>query len=168
MATATKTRGGIVLGTAQLRSALATCGKVVSARAAKAILRNIRIGDGLVTATDLEVSVAVACDYHGEPLLLPHDRLSAIVAACGADELRLQPGDTSCVVTAGRGRWTLPTEDVQEFPAWEPSTEPFFSMPASKFFSMARSCTFVCDQESSRYALGGAGTGDREMPTGRG
>ena len=155
MATATKARGGIVLATAELRSALATCGKVVSARAAKAILRNVRIGDGLITATDLEISAAVTCDYHGEPLLLPHDRLSAIVAACGADELRLQPGDTSCVVTAGRGRWTLPTEDVREFPAWEPADlKPVARLPSDQFARAVRGVAFAVDTESSRYALG--------------
>jgi DNA polymerase-3 subunit beta len=137
-----------------LREALTIAGRVVSSRAAKPILRNVRLGDGLLTATDLEVRIDIELDYEGEPLLLPHDRLAAIVNAAQGDKVTLKPGDTSCVVTAGRGRWTLPTEDASEFPVWEVDAATLVRLPCDQFARAVGATVFAADTESSRYALG--------------
>jgi len=56
MATATKERKttGITLATSTLRAALADVLRAVPTRHAKPILANVRLGDGLLTGTDLE------------------------------------------------------------------------------------------------------------------
>jgi DNA polymerase-3 subunit beta len=115
----------------------------------------VRLGDGLVTGTDLEVRIDVAIDYHGDAMLLPHSRLLAILNAAGGDEVTLEPKGTSCVVRCGHGTWTLPVEDAAEFPLWEPKdAKPVTRLPADQFRNAVRSVMKAAEEESSRFALG--------------
>ena len=156
MATATKgrKRGGIVLSSSELKSALAAVKPAVGR--SKPILANVRIGDGLLTATDLEVRIDVGIDYHGEVMLLPHARLSAILEACGnADEVTFDTKGTSCVVSCGNGTWTLPVEDAAEFPLWEATdSRPITRMPPDQFVRSVKAVAHSADNDSIRYALG--------------
>lgn len=160
MATATKERktkrGGIVLNASELKSALGAVSPAVTSRGAKPILANVRLGDGLISATDLEVRIDAAIDYHGDALLLPHARLSAILAASGsAEEVTLTPDGTKCVVSCGNGTWTLPVEDAAEFPLWDAGdAKPITRLPADEFMRAVRAVEHSTDTESSRYALG--------------
>jgi DNA polymerase-3 subunit beta len=157
MATATKERkrGGITLSAADLKSALAAVSPAVPSRAPKPILTNVRLGDGLVTGTDLEVRIDAAIDYHGDAMLLPHGRLMAILSAAGGEDVTLEPKGTQCVVRCGHGTWTLPVEDAAEYPIWEPKdARPVTRLPADQFARAVRGVVFAADQESSRYALG--------------
>lgn len=126
---------------------------------AKPVLQNVYIGSGVVEATDLELRISCEIDYHEKPVLLPHQRLTAIMSAAGsAEELALQIGDTSCTLAIGSGRWTLPTEPVSEFPAYavdEGSRKPVARIPADQFARAVKAVAYACDNESSRYALGG-------------
>jgi len=156
-ATATKTKPatGIRLPRTDLLAALQAVGKAVSSRTPKPILRNVRIGDGLITGTDLEVRVDLAIEADCEPFLVPWDRLLNIVREARGDEVTLKPKDTSVVVKCGGGSWTLPTEDVREFPAWEPEGLKFVCrMPAEQFHRAVKATVYATDNESSRYALG--------------
>jgi DNA polymerase-3 subunit beta len=155
MATKTKARAGITLQANELRAALAAVGAAVATRSPKPVLTNVRIGDGLMSATDLEVRIDTTLDYHGDPLLLPHSRLVAILSASVGGEVTLEPKGTSCIVRIGRGEWTLPTEDAAEFPAWEPTgLKPVTRLPADEFVRAVRAVEHSTDTESSRYALG--------------
>lgn len=155
MATKTKVRTGITLQANELRAALAAVGPAVQSRGPKPTLANVRIGDGLLSATDLEVRIDTAIDYHGDAILLPHGRLSAILAASVGAEVTLESKGSSCVVRVGRGEWTLPTEDAAEFPKWEPSgLRPVTRLPADEFCRAVRAVEHSTDNESSRYALG--------------
>jgi len=156
MATKTKVKsGGIVLNASELRSALAAVSAAVSSRSPKPILSNVRLGDGLVSATDLEVRIDSAIDYHGDPLLLPYARLAAILSASVGGDVTLEPKGSSCVVRVGRGEWTLPTEDAAEYPTWEPQgLKPITRLPADEFCRSVRATSHSTDNESSRYALG--------------
>lgn len=154
-ATKTKSASGIRLPRTDLLAALQAVGKAVSSRTPKPILRNVRIGDGLITGTDLEVRVDRAIEADCEPFLVPYERLFAIVRAASGDEVTLKPKDTSVVVKCGGGSWTLPTEDVREFPAWEPEGLKFVCrMPAEQFHRAVKATVYATDNESSRYALG--------------
>jgi DNA polymerase-3 subunit beta len=158
MATATKERKstGITLDTATLRAALADVLKAVPSRHAKPVLGNVRLGDGLLSGTDLEVRIDREIDYHGEPLLLPAHRLSAILRAATGDEVVLKPSGSSIVVKCGAGSWTLPTEDVNEYPTWESGElKAVCRLPADQFSRAAKATIYATDNESSRYALGG-------------
>lgn len=158
MATATKERktAGITLDTSTLRAALADVIKAVPSKHAKPVLGNVRLGDGLLTGTDLEVRIDREIDYHGEPLLLPAHRLSAILRAATGDEVTLKPSGSSIVVKCGAGAWTLPTEDVAEYPTWEAGElKAICRLPADQFSRAAKATIYATDNESSRYALGG-------------
>lgn len=155
MATKTKTRTGITLSASELKAALAAVGPAIAGRGPKPVLQNVRIGDGLMSATDLEVRIDTVLDYHGDPLLLPHGRLAAILSASIGGDVVLEPRDSSCVVRIGRGEWTLPTEDAQEFPTWEPTgLRPVTRLPADQFHRAVTAVAHSTDNESSRYALG--------------
>lgn len=156
MATKTKVKsGGIVLNASELRSALAAVKDAVPTSTPKPILRNVRIGDGLVSATDFEMRIDAAIDYHGDPILLPYGRLSAILKEAVGDEVTIEPSGSSCTVRIGRGEWRLPTEDAAEFPTWEPEKTSLVCRLASDQFSRAvSSVAYAVDNDSSRYALG--------------
>ena len=155
MATTTKKKTGIQLAASDLKAALAAVSPAVPSRSPKPIYQAVRLGDGLLTGSDGEVRIDVAIEYHGDPILLPHGRLSQILGAAAGDTVTLQPGDTSCVVKAGSGTWTLPTEDAAEYPTWEPAdAKPVTRLPADQFVRAVRGVVFATDDESSRFALG--------------
>ena len=90
-----------------------------------------------------------------EPFLVPHDRLLQIVRTAGGDTVALKASGTTVTVKCGGGSWTLPTEDVAEYPMWEPADlQAVCRLPADQFARAAKATTYACDSESSRYALG--------------
>jgi len=160
MTTATKERRrtatGTTLTTQTLRAALAVVLRAVPTRGTKPIMQNVRLGDGLLTGSDLEVRIDREIEYHGEPMLLPAHRLSAILRAATGDEVYLTAKDATVTVRCGAGSWTLPTEDVAEYPHWEPEDlKALCRLPADQFGRAAKATTYAADSESSRYALGG-------------
>ena len=156
MATATKKRtNGIELAASDLKAALAAVSPAVPSRSQKPIYQAVRLGDGVLTGSDGEVRIDVTIDYHGDAILLPHGRLSQILGAATGDTVTLQPGDTSCVVKAGSGTWTLPTENAIEYQLWEPTdAKPVTRLPADQFVRAVRGTVYATDQKSSRFALG--------------
>jgi DNA polymerase-3 subunit beta len=160
MTTATKERRRVATGTTlttqTLRAALAVVLRAVPTRGTKPILQNVRLADGLLTGSDLEIRIDREIDYHGEPMLLPAHRLSAILRAATGDEVYLTAKDSTVIVKCGAGSWTLPTEDVAEYPIWEPEDlKALCRLPADQFGRAAKATTYAADSESSRYALGG-------------
>ena len=156
MATATKDRSGLTMAAGELLAALMDVSRAVSHRGPKPILRNVRIGDGLITGTDLEIRIDREIGEHCEPFLLPADRLLAILRTCRHDDdVTLTPKGSAVTIKAGRGRWELPSEDAAEFPLWEPAdAKPVCRLPADQFVRAIRAVSYACDNESSRYALG--------------
>jgi DNA polymerase-3 subunit beta len=161
MTTATKERktktSGISLSAATLKAALNAVSAAVPTRGTKPILQSVLLKDGVLTGSDGEIRIDVVmedappgCDF-----LLPEDRFRAIVNSCTADEITLTPADNCVVITAGRGKWTLPTESTAEYPAWEPAgVKEVVRLPADQFVRAVRGSVFATDNESSRYALG--------------
>jgi DNA polymerase-3 subunit beta len=95
-------------------------------------------------------------DYHGDAMLLPAHRLSAILRAASGDEVVLKVGESSVTVKCGAGSWTLPTEDAAEFPTWDAGDlKAICRLPADQFCRAAKATIYATDSESSRYALGG-------------
>ena len=140
-----------------LRRALSTV-KAAVGNGNRPTLANVRLGNGVAEATDLELRICCETDYHGASILLPHQRLTAILSAATGDEVTLTPGDTTCRVQVGRGEWTLPTENVGEFPTWTPdeaTRRAVCRIPADQFCRAVKSVAYAADSESSRYALGG-------------
>jgi DNA polymerase-3 subunit beta len=120
------------------------------------VLQNVRIGDGLVTGTDLDLRIDYAIGEMCEPFLVPAERLLAILRNASGDKVTLSTTATAVKVRCGSGSWTLPTEDVVEFPHWEPANlVAICRLPADQFARAARATVYATDNESSRYALGG-------------
>ena len=120
------------------------------------VLQSVLLSDGVLSGSDGEIRIDVEIDAPpGVTFLLPKDRLHAILSSTTADEITLTPDGSSCVVTAGRGTWTLPTEDAAEYPSWEPvGTKPITRLPVDQFCRAVKGVVFAVDDESSRYALG--------------
>lgn len=158
MTTATKTKASsttVTIPKAELLEALTAVGRAVQSRGPRPILQNVRIGDGLITGTDLEVRIDRTIGEVCEPFLVPHERLLAIVRAATGDTVKLTQKDSTVIVQCGSGKWTLPTEDVAEYPTWEPADlKAVCRLPADQFARAARATTYATDTESSRYALG--------------
>jgi DNA polymerase III subunit beta len=139
-----------------LRAALADVLKAVPARASRPILQNVRLGDGLITGTDLELRIDRELDYHGEPVLLPAARLFSIVRELPANAtVSIEPDGTKCKIRAARGSWTLPTESVLEYPIAEVGDlKPVCRLPADQFCRAIKETVYAIDTQSSRFALG--------------
>jgi len=159
--TATKERrkttsGGIRLSAPALKEALGSVASAVPGKSPRPILQNVLLSGAVLSGSDLEIRIDVEVD--ADPaltVLLPRDRLQAILGSVNADEITLTPNGTSCVISAGRGTWTLPTEDAADYPTWEPvALKPITRMPADQFVRAVRGVVFATDNESSRYALG--------------
>ena len=130
--------------------------RAVPPKSSKPILQNVRLGDGLLSGTDLEVRIDRDIDYHGEAMLLPAYRLSAILKAATGNEVVLIPKESSVTVKCGAGSWTLPTEDAGEYPTWDSGElKAICRLPADQFCRAAKATIYATDTESSRYALGG-------------
>ena len=139
-----------------LRAALADVLKAVPARAPRPILQNVRLGDGLITGTDLELRIDRELDYHGEPVLLPAARLFSIVRELPATTtVSIEPDGTKCKIKAARGSWTLPTEAVLEYPSADVGDlKPVCRLPADQFCRAIKETVYATDTQSSRFALG--------------
>jgi len=156
MTTATKERTGLKIAAGELLRAVQDVTRVVSSRGPQPILANVRIGDGIITGTDLEVRIDRQIDEQCEPMLLPADRLFAILRSCrGDDECTLTPSGSVVKIRCGRGSWTLPSEDAAKYPLREPvDAKPVARLPADQFCRAVRAVEYATDRESSRYALG--------------
>jgi DNA polymerase-3 subunit beta len=118
-------------------------------------LQNVLLADGRLLGSDLEVQVSTPIEWEGEPLLLPHARLTAILREARGDEVTITPDGNSVKVAVGRGEWTMPCENPEEFPNWEPTgLKPLPRVKANKFAKAVRAVVGATDDESSRYALG--------------
>jgi len=158
--TATKERkakaGGIRLSAPALKEALAAVASAVPGKSPRPILQSVLLSGGVLSGSDLEIRIDVEVDADPSlTVLLPRDRLQAILGSVTADEITLTPDATSCVIAAGRGTWTLPTEDAAEYPTWQPvALKQLVRLPADQFVRAIRGVVFATDNESSRYALG--------------
>jgi DNA polymerase-3 subunit beta len=154
--TATRPQSGLKIPRLDLLAAALSASRAVPNRTARPILQNLRIGDGLVTGTDLEVRIDRTIGETCEAFLVPCDRLVAILKAATGESVTLTPKGTSLTVKCGGGKWELPTEDVLEYPTWEPDNmQPVCRLPADQFVRAAKATVYATDSQTSRFALGG-------------
>jgi DNA polymerase-3 subunit beta len=161
MTTATKERkkraGGISLSAPEIKAALAAVGQAVPTRSPRPIYQSVLLSGGVLSGSDGDVRIDVTLETvpSDVSLLLPKDRLSAILGSHSGDEITITPDESSCVIKAGRGEWTLPTEDAGEYPAWDVvGAKPVTRLPVDQFCRAVKGVVFAVDDESSRYALG--------------
>lgn len=150
-----KTDGGTSLSVSELKAALAAVASAVPARSPRPVLQNVLLSGGVLSGSDGDIRIDVAVAYDGPPILLPKERFQAIVNNATGEEITLVPNGTSCIVRAGHGEWTLPTEDPAEYPAWNvANAKSVTRLPADQFCRAVRGTVFATDSQSSRYALG--------------
>lgn len=161
MATATKERrktsSGITLDLGEFKKAVSIAGHAVPSRHAKQVLTNLKIGNGLVIGTDLDCQIEVELlDAQCEPMLLPKDRLRAILDNSAGDTVTLTPDGATCIIKSRGCEWRLPTESADEFPLWEPTgLHQMLHLTGEEFMRAVGAVQYAIDSQSSRYALGG-------------
>jgi DNA polymerase-3 subunit beta len=160
--TATKERkktraGGISLSAPELKAALNAVGQAVPSKSPRPIYQSVLLSGAVLSGSDGDIRIDVMLENTppGVNFLLPKDRFSAILGSFSGDEITITPDDSSCVLKAGRGEWTLPTEDASEYPAWDVvDAKPLTRLPVDQFCRAVKGVVFAVDDESSRYALG--------------
>jgi len=159
MSAATKTQKitGTTLNAGEVKAALQLVKDAVPTRTPNAVLFNALIGGGFVTTCDGDLRVTAPLDgFNAAPMLVPHARLVAILNAAGSTNVTFTGRDTSCTVAAGAGTWTLPTEDVAAYPAWDVTgAKPLPRIPADQFVRAVNSVVSAADDASNRFAMGG-------------
>lgn len=149
----------------RLLDAFATVASVAPSRTPKPVLQNVLMvvdGDGATLAgTDLEVGIRKAAsgvdvEEHGS-VLLPIDRFGSILRTSNDEQVVIHEDDGKIVVRTKSGRFTLNAEDQATFP-----DVPGFDGESYAMFvdhdlgKLIRRTHYATDQDSARYALGGA------------
>jgi len=149
---------------AALAEALNLLISVVPSRTPKPILRCMKIvaGDKTVRmcATDMEAGInytisEVQIDTPGE-VVIPADRLAAIVRESVDETLCLAAEEGTCKITGSDSQFTIYGHDAGQYPA-VPSFEGEGDMEISLLNLQAgiERCLFATAKESTRYALNG-------------
>lgn len=150
------------------RPTLATAFQIVSgvvpSRTPKDILRNVKLqvggGKATLVGTDQEIGIrydipGVETDSDGE-VLLPKDRLIAILRELTDDGVDLEVTEKALWVRSGHSEFKLSAEDPAEFPPVQAfDATSYHVIPAASFREMIKRTVFATDSESTRYALGG-------------
>lgn len=150
------------------RPTLATAFQIVSgvvpSRTPKDILRNVKLqvggGKATLVGTDQEVGIrydipGIETDSDGE-VLLPKDRLIAILRELTDDGVDLEVTEKALWVRSRHSEFKLSAEDPAEFPPVQAfDATSYHVVPAASFKEMIKRTVFATDTESTRYALGG-------------
>ena len=125
----------VTLQTASLKAALLHLAHAVPRRSTTPALLNVLLGDGCVVGSSNEMRIEVQLpEYTAASILLPHAKLLAILREAGGDEVKLTIGGPTVGIACGLGVWNLPSESVDEYPAWAAGeTSPLPHMPPDQF-----------------------------------
>jgi len=144
--------------------ALGLLTSVVPARTPKPILRCVRITaddkEVRICATDLEVGInyavsEVQVEKPGE-VVIPADKLAAVVRESVDEVLLLQSTDSNCEIRGADSLFTIYSQEPQQYP-----TVPGFDGAADMEIGLenlqlgVEQCLFATAKESTRYALNG-------------
>ncbi len=137
---------------------------VVPSRTPKPILRCVRIAAGdkgmQVFATDLEVGVNISVSEvqikEGGDVVVPADRLAAIVRESVDEVLSLEAKEGTCEIKGADSHFTVYGQEAEQYP-----TVPGFEGSADIEVGLGvlqagiEQCLFAAAKESTRYALNG-------------
>jgi DNA polymerase-3 subunit beta len=149
---------------AALADALGILTSVVPSRTPKPILRCVQIAadekNVRVCATDLEVGInhlisEVQIEEAGE-VIVPADRLTAIVRESTDEVLLLRAEDGTCKIEGADSHFTIYGQEPGQYPA-VPSfdAQPDIEIALGNLQAGIRQCLFATAKESTRYALNG-------------
>ncbi len=147
-----------------LATAFQTVSGVVPTRTPKAILQNAKLeaekGQVVLIGTDQEVGIRYRLseadvEAAGE-VLLPTNRVVAILREMQGDSVRIETTDSGTVIRGERAQYKLGAENAAEFPGVAEFDEKnAVNVGAGVLRQMIRRTVFATDTESTRYALGG-------------
>jgi len=142
---------------AAVKAALRAVDPAVPAKAAKPSTKCVLLDSGTLTATDGDLRITVLVDYYGPPMLVPYDRLKAIVGNVpDKAEVTFTVDGTSARVRVPGGSWTFPVEAVSEFPApLGGKAFPVARIPADQFVRAVNSTALAIDKGGFRAAMSG-------------
>ncbi|MGI9455295.1 MAG: DNA polymerase III subunit beta [Aeoliella sp.] len=159
----------IICNREKLLHAFQTVASVAPSRSPKAILQNVKLelgdstsgeGGAMLMATDLEVGIrydtpGIDVEVAGA-VVLPTDRFGAILRESSDETFRLESDGQNTSVRGERSQFNLPVANPSEYPPVAGFDEDsFYEVPARLLRELIRRTLFACDNESSRYALGG-------------
>jgi len=149
---------------AALTDALGLLTSVVPARTPKPILRCVYITAGekdvRMGATDLEVGInylisEVQIEQPGE-IVMPADRLAAIVRESSEEVLTLAVAEGTCEITGADSHFTIYGQEPSQYPVvptFEGKAD--IELPLDNLQAGVGQCLFATAKESSRYAING-------------
>jgi DNA polymerase-3 subunit beta len=130
----------------------------------KNVLLSVGQGSATLSATDLEIYIrAKICGVRSDgaaAVLLPADRLMAILQRSADEDLVVEPGGGGQVEIRGeRSRFTLPTDDPALFPdppaLGADAATAVVAVAEMDLARLIRRTAYAADPSSTRYALGG-------------
>ena len=137
---------------------------VVERRQTLPILGNLHLvadSDRLtMTGTDLEVEVktdfSVESHHPGEATVPARKLIDICRSLSDGADIRFRMKDDRCVVTSGRGRFSLSVLPAADFPFMEPVRDGFdFAIPESILKRLLEKTAFAMAQQDVRYYLNG-------------
>ncbi len=147
-----------------LVEALGLVTSVVPARTPKPILRCVKIAaqkdQVSISATDMEVSLEmviheVQVEKTGE-IVIPADRLAAIVRESTDDVLAFEAGESACEVRGSDSHFTIYGQGPEQYPALPAfDGEPDVEVGLNTLQIGIEQTLFATAKESTRYALNG-------------
>lgn len=147
-----------------MRAALAAVSSVVPTRTPKPVLQSVLLTaneSGVsLTANDLEVSIVysvsgVRVDQPGR-VLLPYAKFSQIMKLVQSLDVAIELAGDKILIRTGKGKFNLPSEDPDTFPASVPFSSGDYQVCESKALELAIERTiFATDPNATRYALSG-------------
>jgi DNA polymerase III subunit beta len=150
----------VVFDREPMLKSFAVVASVTSPKAVKAVLQNVLLDAeaGELTGSDGEIRIVrrlpgLHISRSGR-VLLPVDRVSAILRECTDQELSLETVDNSLVVKGQSCEFKLPTANPDEFPTSPQEIEPRWHECQAKQLQMALKRTiFAAEDSTGRYAL---------------
>ncbi|MHC4387634.1 MAG: DNA polymerase III subunit beta [Planctomycetota bacterium] len=147
-----------------LADALSLLTSVVPSRTPKPILRCVRVSAGekevRICATDLEVGISyllseVQVAKSGE-VVVPADRLAAIVRESADEVLSLEAIEGRCEVAGSDSHFTIYGQEANQYPSVpEFEGQPAIEIALAQLQSGIEQCLFATAKESTRYAING-------------
>jgi DNA polymerase-3 subunit beta len=137
---------------------------VVPSRTPKPILRCVRITasgkEAKLFATDLEVGINISTaevqiEQEGD-IVIPADRVAAIVRESADDVLKIESQETTCTITGSDSHFTIFGHLPDQFPAVPKfDGEPDIKITLENLQMGIEQCLFATAKESTRYAING-------------
>lgn len=155
----------IIFQREQLREAFDAVAKVPQSRSPRPVLQNVLLTAGmdgvhLLAQNDgcalrLRIDGCATVETAGDVLLSP-SRFGSILKECKDEKLAVTVDGRGLQVKADRSTFKLPVENAQDYP--QPSFDgraTHWKLPAKALAVAIGRTAFCCDDETSRYALGG-------------